>query len=104
MASENIKRQRPLRVAGRGGTFAGSGATVVFKVGAVLALVVLWTLAEIVAGTVVALGAILAGIGLAIIYVQLWGQEQGRGRENGAVIITALGWQALESDPFTSFH
>lgn len=51
--------------------FAGSGATVVFKVGAVLALVVLGTLAEIVTGTVVAVGAVLAGIGLAIIYVQL---------------------------------
>lgn len=76
----------------------------VFKVGAVLALVVLGTLAEIVTGTVVAVGAVLAGIGLAIIYVQLRGQEQGRGRGNGAVIITALGRQALESDPFTSFH
>lgn len=78
----------------------------VFKVGAVLALVVLGTLAEIVTGTVVALGAVLAGIGLAIIYVQLRGREQGRGRGNGAVIITALGGggQALESDPFTSFH
>lgn len=63
----------------------------VFKVGAVLALVVLGTLAEIVTGTVVALGAVLAGIGLAIIYVQLRGREQGRGRGNGAVIITALG-------------
>lgn len=45
----------------------------VFEVGAVLAFVVLSTLAEIVAGTVVALGTVLAGIGLAIIYVQLQG-------------------------------
>lgn len=43
----------------------------VFKVGAVLAFVVLGTLAEIVTGTVVALGTVLAGIGLTIIYVQL---------------------------------
>lgn len=54
-----------------GGTFAGGGAAVVFKVGAVLAFIVLRTLAEIVAGAVVALGAVLAGIGLTIIDVQL---------------------------------
>lgn len=54
-----------------GGTFTGGGAAVVFKVGAVLAFIVLRTLAEIVAGTVVALGAMLAGIGLTIIDVQL---------------------------------
>lgn len=75
----------------------------VFKVGAVLALVVLGTLAEIVTGTVVALGAVLAGIGLAIIYVQLRGREQGRGRGNGAVIITALvggrRWNQTPSPP-----
>lgn len=51
--------------------FTGGGAAMVFKVGAVLAFIVLRTLAEIVAGTVEALGTILAGIGLAIIYVQL---------------------------------
>lgn len=51
--------------------FTGGGATVVLKVGAVLAFIVVWTLAEIVAGTVVALGTILAGVGLTIIYVQL---------------------------------
>lgn len=51
--------------------FTGGRAAVVFKVGAVLAFVVLGTLAEIVAGTVVALGPVLAGIGLAIVYVQL---------------------------------
>lgn len=51
--------------------FAGGGAAVVFKVGAVLAFIVLRTLAEIVAGTVVALGAVLAGIGLTIIDIQL---------------------------------
>lgn len=45
----------------------------VFKVGAVLAFVVLSTLAEIVTGTVVALGTVLAGIWLTIIYVQLQG-------------------------------
>lgn len=39
--------------------------------GAILAFVVLRTLAEIVTGTVEALGTILAGIGLTIIYVQL---------------------------------
>lgn len=51
--------------------FTGGCAAVVFKVGAVLAFIVFSTLAEIVAGTVVALGAVLAGIGLTIIYVQL---------------------------------
>lgn len=51
--------------------FAGGGAAVVFKVGAVLAFIVLRTLAEIVAGAVVALGAVLAGVGLTIIDVQL---------------------------------
>lgn len=51
--------------------FTGGRAAVVFKVGAVLAFVVLGTLAEIVAGTVVALGTVLAGVGLTIIYVQL---------------------------------
>lgn len=51
----------------------------VFKAGAVLALVVLRTLAEIVAGAVVALSAVLAGIGLAIIYVQLQGPGAGKG-------------------------
>lgn len=51
--------------------FAGGGAAVVFKVGAVLAFIVLRTLAEIVTGTVVALGAVLAGIGLTIVDVQL---------------------------------
>lgn len=45
----------------------------VFKVRAVLAFIVLRTLAKIVAGTVVALGTVLARIGLAIIYVQLQG-------------------------------
>lgn len=74
----------------------------VFKVGAVLALVVLGTLAEIVTGTVVALGAILAGIGLAIIYVQL--QGAGKGERKRGVTRTALGQEALESDPFTSCH
>lgn len=59
-----------------GGTFTGGRAAVVFKVGAVLAFVVLGTLAEIVAGTVVALGTVLAGVGLAIIYVQLQGAGQ----------------------------
>lgn len=51
--------------------FTGGGAAVVFKVRAVLAFIVLRTLAKIVAGTVVALGTVLARIGLAIIYVQL---------------------------------
>lgn len=51
--------------------FTGGRAAVVFQVGAVLAFVVLGALAEVVAGTVVALGTVLAGIGLAIIYVQL---------------------------------
>lgn len=51
--------------------FTGGCAAVVFKVGAVLAFIVLGTLAEIVTGTVVALGTVLAGIGLTIIYVQL---------------------------------
>lgn len=51
--------------------FTGGGAAVVFKVGAVLAFIVLGTLAEIVAGAVVALGTVLAGVGLAIIDVQL---------------------------------
>lgn len=51
--------------------FTGSRAAVVFKVGAILAFVVLRTLAEIVAGAVVALGTVLAGIGFTIIDVQL---------------------------------
>ena len=66
-------------MSGADGTFAGGGAAVVFKVGAVLAFIVLRTLAEIVAGSVVALGTVLAGIGLTIIDVQLW--DQGPGRE-----------------------
>lgn len=70
---------RPARTAGGGGTFTGGRAAVVFKAGTVLALVVLGTLAEIVAGAVVALGAVLAGIGLAIIYVQLQGPGAGKG-------------------------
>lgn len=44
-------------------TPAGGGAAVVFKVGAVLAFIVLRTLAEIVTGTVVALGAVWQGLG-----------------------------------------
>ena len=64
---------------GEGGTFTGGGAAVVFKVGAVLAFIVLGTLAEIVAGAVVALGTVLAGIGLAIIDVQLRGPGAGEG-------------------------
>ena len=65
-------------MSGADGTFAGGGAAVVFQVGAVLAFIVLRTLAEIVAGTVVALGAVLAGIGLTIIDIQLWDQGPGR--------------------------
>lgn len=66
--------------AGLGGsTFTGGRAAVVFQVGAVLAFVVLGALAEVVAGTVVALGTVLAGIGLAIIYVQLGGPGAGKG-------------------------
>lgn len=53
----------------------------VFEVGAVLAFVVLGTLAEIVAGTVVALGTVLAGIGLTIIYVQLPGAGKGERKQ-----------------------
>lgn len=62
-----------------GRTFTGGGAAVVFKVRAVLAFIVLRTLAKIVAGTVVALGTVLARIGLAIIYVQLQGPRAGAG-------------------------
>lgn len=51
--------------------FTGGRSAVVFKVGAILAFVVFSALAEIVTGTVVALGTVLARIGLAIIYVQL---------------------------------
>ena len=51
----------------------------IFKVGAILAFVVLRTFAEIVAGAVVALGTVLAGIGFTIIDVQL----QGPGAEEG---------------------
>lgn len=78
----------------------------VFKVGAVLAFVVLGTLAEIVAGTVVALGTILAGVGLAIIYVQLQGAGAGqreRKQEDKGVIIPSRGQRTLESDPFICF-
>lgn len=64
--------------AGGGGTFTGGRSAVVFQVGAVLAFVVVSTLAEIVAGTVVALGAILAWVGLTIIYVQLQGAGWGK--------------------------
>lgn len=68
----------------------------VFKVGAVLAFVVLGTLAEIVAGTVVALGTVLAGVGLAIIYVQLQraGQWE-RKQEDKGVIIPSRGQRTL---------
>lgn len=51
--------------------FTRGGPAMVFKMGAILAFIVLWTLAEIVAGTVVAWGTILAGVGLTIINVQL---------------------------------
>ena len=90
---------------GASATFAGGGAAVVFKVGAVLAFIVLRTLAEIVTGTVVALGAVLAGIGLTIVDVQLW--DQGSGREQSktkALIMTPLGQQPPECDPFNCFR
>lgn len=82
------KRTEPWRAAGTtgwGGTFTRSRAAVVFKVGAVLAFVVLRALAEIVTGAVVALGAILAGVGLTIIYVQLQGGGAGVGGEETKV-------------------
>lgn len=50
----------------------------VFQVRAVLALIVLGALAEIVAGPIVALGPILAGVRLTVIYVQL--QVSGAGQ------------------------
>lgn len=65
------------RVVGRHGHcaavnhFTRGRAAVVFQVRAVLALIVFRALAEVVAGTVVALGTVLAGIGLTIIYVEL---------------------------------
>lgn len=92
---------------GEGGTFTGGRAAVVFQVGAVLAFVVLSTLAEIVAGTVVALGTVLAGVGLAIIYVQLQGAGAGqreRTQEGKGVIIPSRGQRTLEPDPFTCFY
>lgn len=79
----------------------------VFEVGAVLAFVVLSTLAEIVAGTVVALGTVLAGVGLAIIYVQLQGAGAGRWertREDKGMIIPSRGQRTLEPDPFICFY
>lgn len=51
--------------------FTRGRAAVVFQVRAVLALIVLGALAEIVTGPIVALGPILAGVGLTVIYVQL---------------------------------
>lgn len=52
----------------------------VFQVGAILAFVVFSALAEIVTGTVVTLGTVLARIGLTIIYVQLQGPGAGWGK------------------------
>lgn len=51
--------------------FTGSRAAMVFQVRAVLALIVLGALAEVVTGTIVAQGPILAGVGFTVIYVQL---------------------------------
>lgn len=62
----------------------------VFKMGAILAFVVLWTLAEIVAGPVVAWGTILAGVGLTIIDVQLQGSETDRKSKKD--VILGLEW------------
>lgn len=90
---------------GEGGTFTGGRAAVVFKVGAVLAFVVFSTLAEIVTSTVVALGTVLAGVGLTIIYVQLQGARQGeRTQEDKGVIIPSRGQRTLEPDPFICFY
>lgn len=52
-------------------TFTCGGATVVFKVRAVFALVVLWASAVVVSGPVEAGGAILTRVGGAVIDIQL---------------------------------
>ena len=54
-----------------GHTFAGGGATVVFKVGAVFTLVVLWASAVVVRGQVEAQCSVLTRVGGAVIDVQL---------------------------------
>lgn len=74
-----VRQARSGRV---GGTFTGGRSAVVFKVGAILAFVVLSTLAEIVAGAVIALSAILARVGLTVIYVQLQGAGWGKRKQS----------------------
>lgn len=52
-------------------TFTRSGAAVVLQVGAVLPFVVFRAVTEIVHGKIEALGTVLTGVWLTIIYVQL---------------------------------
>lgn len=58
-------------VACRRRTFTCGGATVVFKVRAVFALVVLWAGAVVVGGQVEAVSAVLTRVGGAVIDIQL---------------------------------
>lgn len=55
--------KKPVVAASGRFTFTLGGATVVFEVGAVLALVVLWARAEVVCGPVVAGRSVLARVG-----------------------------------------
>jgi len=69
---KKTKREKVVVTAGRRRTFTRGGATVVFEVGAVLALVVLGAGAVVVCGQVEAGRSILTRVGRAIIDIQLW--------------------------------
>lgn len=64
-------RQKVVVIAGRGRTFTCGGATVVFEVGAVFALVVLRAGAVVVCGQVEAARPVLTRVGRAVIDIQL---------------------------------
>lgn len=64
---------------GAGRTFACGGATVVFEVGAVFALVVFGAVTVVVGGQVEAVRAVLTRVGRAVIDIQLGGRSGGGG-------------------------
>lgn len=71
---------------GAGRTFARGGATVVFEVGAVFALVVFRAVAVVVGGQVEAVRSILTWVGQAVIDIQLGGAVGVGGQKRERVI------------------
>lgn len=67
-----VRAGRGGRVLGGRRTFTRGGSAVVFEVGAVLALVVLWAGTEVVCGQVEAGRPVLTRVGGAVIDIQLW--------------------------------